>query len=241
MGHERTGRLDIGLLLRVALIAILAFSNIVFYVTYQGSSEKYSSLWEDYGNLTARHLSLKNDYEKLENDYEELRGVYNTLNIQYRNLNSDYESLKAKLSSLYNQYNRLSNDYSSLKKAYETLWEGRGYDIRDPTYNEVLEFISSDKTDENEYDPGSYTCINFAADVKNNAFYKGYRCGYVYILFPDSGHAIVCFNTVDRGLVFIEPQSDDVVNLVIGQPYWNRSKYYAPDYDDTVIRFVICW
>ncbi|MGQ9680552.1 MAG: hypothetical protein ACUVV4_07295 [Candidatus Bathyarchaeia archaeon] len=219
MGHEGTGRLRIGLLLRVALVAILAFSNIVFYVTYQGSSEKYNSLWEEYKHLVSKKLSLKNDYGNLEGYYEEL-GVYNTLDIQYSDL---------------------SNGYSSLKEAYETLLAGGGYGIRDPTYNEVLKFISSDKTDENEYDPESYTCINFAADVKNNAFYKGYRCGYVEILFPDSGHAIVCFNTADRGLVFIEPQTDEVMNLVIGRPYWNRSKYCAPDYDDTVIRFVICW
>lgn len=241
MEHERTGRLRIGLLLCVALATILAFSNIMFYVAYQDSSKKYSSLWGDYENLISKYFGLKNDYWNLEGDYEELRGVYNTLNIQYRDLNSDYESLKARYNSLYNQYNNLSSDYSSLKEAYETLLAGGGYEIRDPAYYEVLEFISSDKTDENEYDPGSYTCINFAADVKNNAFYKGYRCGYVEILFPDSGHAIVCFNTTDHGLGFIEPQSDYVMNLVIGQPYWDRSKYYAPDYDDTVIRFVICW
>lgn len=117
---------------------------------------------------------------------------------------------------------------------------GTGYNIRDPTYREMLNFIASDKTDENEYSE-NYTCFHFTADVKSHAFDEGYRCGFVYILFPDSAHAIVCFNTTDQGLIFIEPQSDEIVTLTIGQPYWDRAKYEPPDYDDTVISFTIIW
>jgi len=117
---------------------------------------------------------------------------------------------------------------------------GRGYNIRDPTYQEMLAFIALDKTDENEYSE-SYTCFHFTADVKSHAFEAGYRCGFVYIRFPDSAHAIVCFNTTDRGLIFIEPQSDDIVTLAIGQPYWDRTKYLPPEYNDTVVSFTIIW
>lgn len=108
---------------------------------------------------------------------------------------------------------------------------GRGYTIRDPTYQEVLIFISEDKTDENEYIPGKYTCLNFAADFKNNAFQAGYRCGFVEIEFPEAAHAIVCFNTTDQGLIFIEPQTDEIVTLSVGEFYWDR----------IVVRFVIIW
>jgi len=117
---------------------------------------------------------------------------------------------------------------------------GRGYNIRDPTYQEMLAFIALDKTDENEYSE-NYTCFHFTADVKSHAFERGYRCGFVYIRFPDSAHAIVCFNTTDRGLIFIEPQSDDIVTLAIGQPYWDRTKYLPPEYNDTVVSFTIIW
>lgn len=118
---------------------------------------------------------------------------------------------------------------------------GRGYTIRDPTYEEVTQFITSDQTDKNEYNKENYTCANFAADIKNNAFTIGYRCGYVGIEFPDSAHAIVCFDTIDHGLIFIEPQDDEIVTLEIGQPYWDRTKYPEPTYDDTIIRFLIVW
>ena len=93
-----------------------------------------------------------------------------------------------------------------------------GWYIRDPTYDETIAFTNSDKTDENEYTP-NYVCYDFTADFNSNAFQMGYRCGFVYIEFFDSAHAIVCFNTTDRGLIYIEPQSDEIVTLTIGQPY----------------------
>lgn len=137
--------------------------------------------------------------------------------------------------------------YASYNVGYDSGYSGgilegvgRGYNIRDPAYNEALQFTRSDQTDKNAYN-ASYTCLNFAADFKNNAFKARYRCGYVVIAFPSASHSIVCFNTTDRGLIFIEPQADEIVKLTVGQPYWNRAKYKAPDFDDTIIRFVIVW
>lgn len=117
---------------------------------------------------------------------------------------------------------------------------GRGFNIRDPTYLEALNFILQDQTDKNEYNSENYTCLNFAADIKNNAFKAGYRCGFVYIRFPEAAHAIVCFNTTDYGLIFIEPQTDEIVKLEIGKPYWDRTRYMIT-YNDTVVSYVIIW
>jgi hypothetical protein len=102
--------------------------------------------------------------------------------------------------------------------------------IRDPTYQEALQFISSDQTDKNQYNQ-SYTCINFANDFVNNALNQRYRCGFVLIDFPESCHAIACFNTSDRGLIFVEPQTDELVTLSTGQQYTGK----------TVLRFSITW
>jgi hypothetical protein len=106
----------------------------------------------------------------------------------------------------------------------------RYYNVRDPTYQEALQFISSDQTDKNQYNQ-SYTCISFANDFVNNALNEGYRCGFVVIDFPESCHAIVCFNTSDKGLIFVEPQTGQLVTLTTGQPYMGM----------TVLRFSITW
>ena len=116
---------------------------------------------------------------------------------------------------------------------------GSGYSIRDPSYQEMMEFITLDNTDQNTYST-NYVCYDFASDVSSNASLEGYRCGFVYIEFSDSGHAIVCFDTVDQGLIFIEPQDDNIVTLIVGQPYWDRTIYVA-EYDDTIVKFVIIW
>jgi len=118
-------------------------------------------------------------------------------------------------------------------------------ELRDPTYLEALQFIESDQTDKNLYKAQEYTCANFATEFKSNALKAGYRCGYVRVFFADWSHALNCFNTTDRGLIFVEPQLDEIVTLTIGQPYWDRTRY-APryngrTYNDTVTGFLIEW
>ena len=117
---------------------------------------------------------------------------------------------------------------------------GRGYAIRDPTFNEAITFTTVDRTDEKAYSD-NYTCVDFAAEFKENAFQAEYRCGFVYIEFVEGAHSVVCFDTTDRGLIFIEPQSDEVVILNMGEPYYDRTTYDPPDFDDTITRFVIIW
>lgn len=117
---------------------------------------------------------------------------------------------------------------------------GSGFTIRNPTYQEMENFIAADKTNQNTYIYPTYVCWNFAGDVTNNAFTAGFRCGFVYVSFPDSAHAIVCFTTIDQGLVFIEPQDDSIMSLIIGEHYWDRSKYII-NYDDTIVHYSIIW
>lgn len=117
---------------------------------------------------------------------------------------------------------------------------GRGYTIRDPTYSEVLAFIESDQTQKNVHNE-SYTCYEFTRDVCNNAFDAGFRAGDVYIEFSDGAHALVCFDTVDKGLVFLEPQTDEVMTVEVGVQYWDRSIYQTPDFDDTIVKYGIIW
>ena len=119
---------------------------------------------------------------------------------------------------------------------------GSGYSLRNPSYYELMDFLEQDPTDENEYQEDVYTCVDFVTDLNNNAEDVGLRAAYVYIEFPgDRAHSIAAFETVDRGMVFIEPQFDDEVTLVVGNSYSEDNGYEDPDYNDTVVRYTVAW
>ncbi len=127
---------------------------------------------------------------------------------------------------------------------------GHGYTLRDPTYEEVITFLGQDKTDENEYIEdtyGVYVCSHFTRDVDNNAEEAGLRCAFVELRYPDGGHAIIAFDTIDEGLVYFDAQTDERVRPVIGKRYYQciepKPGYYypRPSYDDTINDILVIW
>jgi len=71
-----------------------------------------------------------------------------------------------------------------------------------PTYSQLLAFIEEDKTDEQRYIPGKYTCGDFAETVHNNAEKAGYKAGWVTIEGID--HCCNAFQTSDEGMIYID-------------------------------------
>ena len=140
-------------------------------------------------------------------------------------------------------------DYEGYHRGYEQGYRigciegaGSGYTLRDPTYSELMDFLEEDTTDKNEYVEGSYTCVDFVGDLNNNAENEGFRAAYVYIEYPGvRAHAVAAFETVDEGLVYIEPQYDDEVEVRPGISYSEENGYKEPDSDDTIDRVVIVW
>jgi hypothetical protein len=118
---------------------------------------------------------------------------------------------------------------------------GSGYTIRDPTYDEMIAFLRADKTNENKYDSNTYNCYDYTSDICKNAVEQGYRVGFVYLYFKESAHALVCFNTTDRGLVYVEPQYDNIVKVAVGIHYWSNIPNVRTDFDDQIVRFGIIW
>ncbi|MCL2134933.1 MAG: hypothetical protein FWH37_05185 [Candidatus Bathyarchaeota archaeon] len=118
---------------------------------------------------------------------------------------------------------------------------GSGYNIRDPTYAEMMVFIEADQTDKKVYDADTYNCYDYTKDFCDNAAAHGYRTGFVYIYFKESAHALVCFNTADKGLIFIEPQYDAIVNVAVGINYWDVVEGVKSPFDDTIVRFGVIW
>lgn len=81
--------------------------------------------------------------------------------------------------------------------------------LKDPTYEEMNSFLSQDKTDQRKYSKPHYVCIHFARDLDLSAARKGIRSAVVVVNFTNqTGHTLNAFQTVDEGLIFIEPQED---------------------------------
>ena len=115
--------------------------------------------------------------------------------------------------------------------------------FKNPTYNQAEQFIAVDPTNSNLYIPGKYVCSNFAEDFQANAKKSGFNCGVVTVLFSDlSTHALDCFNTTDRGLIFVEPQTDQLVSLNEGKAYSGLSRTgNSQENGTTIIGFYTDW
>lgn len=143
----------------------------------------------------------------------------------------------------------LSEIESQLKTTEAILQATRlsQYKQHDPTYDEVLAFLEDDQTNHTEYIENERVCSHFAATVNNTAEKMGIRCALVIVRFSERNHAIIGFDTLDQGMVFFEPQSDEAVYPVIGKEYWRciqpRPGFYyeKPDYDDVITELVIIW
>jgi len=170
-------------------------------------------------------------------------------------VNNDLEAMQAELATVEIELSEskelaesLEDTLSNLQVNYAKLTTGYGYVLRDPSYQEMKDFLKQDETSEQEYLRNEYICVDFAANVKANAAREGIRCAYVVIEYlGTTGHAIVAFDTTDRGLVYIEPQFDWDVEPEIGRRYYEcvvppPGQYMTePEYDDMIARIVVIW
>lgn len=114
----------------------------------------------------------------------------------------------------------------SILKQYDLL-------LKKPTFDEVMAFIKEDGTDQMMV----ANCLTRAERLNNEAINRGIWC-YVILFNYFTGssygfHAIVAFDTKDKGLVYIEPATDDVVKCDIGVEYSEqlcKSKWICPTY-----------
>lgn len=93
--------------------------------------------------------------------------------------------------------------------------------LKNPTFQELRNFVLNDPTHNHPFITNDYECRNFATDMINNAFRQGWLAGFVLICYsPAYGqHAVVAFNTTDRGLIYIEPQTGAAINIKVGGTY----------------------
>jgi hypothetical protein len=94
--------------------------------------------------------------------------------------------------------------------------------LRNPTFEEMRNFIIKDPTSRKQFIANQYECRHFATQVDNNAKAAGWECGFALLCYAQGQHAVVAFNTTDRGLIFIEPQTDAAIDIKVGGIYQNQ-------------------
>lgn len=88
--------------------------------------------------------------------------------------------------------------------------------LNNPTYIEVTEFIAEDCTDTSK----AGNCVDYSACLIKNARSKHMAVYPVILNFYERGsHLLTAFETSDKGLVFIEPQTDEEVDVHVGGKY----------------------
>ena len=192
--------------------------------------------------------TTQTDLVKTQNELQDTSSQLQDTTAKLAQTQADYTKASQALDSEKKLAASLQISLNNLQVNYSTLTSGVGYVLNDPTYQQIRAFLAADNTDSFAYVTDDFVCHDFAAQVAYNAKRQKIRCGYVLIDFTaPPGHAIIAFNTTDKGLVYIEPQTDEVVNLAVGRHYWasvvsaNGAPYLPPDYDDTVKDTFILW
>jgi hypothetical protein len=118
------------------------------------------------------------------------------------------------------------------------IWLHNNPEASNPTWNELVEFLRNDTTDQHVYYISSFVCADFAEMLHNNAEKAGIRAAFVSIdleYYPMSGHSCNAFQTTDKGLVYIDctgsiqgVNADKVVDVKAGQDYIPISIFPEP-------------
>lgn len=166
--------------------------------------------------------SYENALQALENAREELS-----------RLEEDCRQLESQLEG---SYSLLERRFRKLAEAYDNLLIEGGLEghslvvdqedvLVNPSRYDLVRFLERNGVDENEYVATSYACSDFARDLQHHAHEAGFRSACVTLDFAESagsaGHVMNAFETVDEGLLFVEPQNDEIFeNLHVGGRYW---------------------
>ena len=223
----------------VALIVVLVVGIFYFVVRWQLTEQ----------DLALAMAELSGTQATLAGSEGELLDTQSELAVLRSELDSTKSYLADVEAELQLTNDNLSNVEAELADTKDRLdaMEADALHLHNPTYEEALDFLERDRTDANEYIEGEYVCSHFAADINNNAEKQGIRCALVDVRFPDSGHAIIAFETTDEGLVYFEPLTDDRVRPVIGKRYYRCIEpepgyiYSKPSFNDTIEDIVVIW
>jgi hypothetical protein len=205
-------------------------------VTLQDVNTK---LTDSQNQLTSTQSQLKSSQSQLALTQEQLTTSQEQLTSTQDELTSTQVQLKSTQNSLTSVQNQLTTSQNDLT-TYKNTLNGLGitlssskscFDVvlvdnpeaKNPTWNQLVSFLSQDKTENHTYIKGVYDCSQFSRDVHNNAEAAGIKAAEVQVSFSNdiAGHALNAFLTTDYGLVYVsctEPP-DTIDRVISGKEY----------------------
>ena len=166
-------------------------------------------------NVSGSQLNLSSNITGYETILSGLQGTINSLQGTVNSQQSTMSNQQSTITSQLQQIVNLNRNVSSLSKQLIQKY----LFTHNPTYNETVDFVSGDHTNNHIYNATTYNCIDFSKDLLHNATLEGIRCLYVVMTLSNgtniTGHNINCFNTTDSGYIFVEPQSDILYNQTV--------------------------
>lgn len=97
---------------------------------------------------------------------------------------------------------------------------------KDPTFEQLIDFLKTDDTDNYNYEINKFMCGEFAELLHNNAEKRGIKAGLVVIEFSNTTtiHALNIFNTTDKGFVYVDVTGKNFTE--IRKPYLEQKCNY---------------
>ncbi len=144
------------------------------------------------------------------------------------------EGLKEGNEAGYQEGSKLGYLEATGGEAAEIAVEG-SYFLYNPTYEEMLIILGQGDMDT-------------AQEIVDYAESNGIRVAYVRAPIARQAregrvylYQLVAFETVDNGLVIIEPWSHREVKIAVGESYSRLNGFPESEYDDTVTKVTVVW
>ena len=216
-------------LLGASLIIISLSVSITVNINFYNEIAKLNSQTEDLRVDLASNFRLN---EELKKQVENRDLQIDNLTLKVNLLNSSSLRLKNKNLNLTKQLIKDNGNLNELTGKFESLKGKIG--LINPTYKQLEDFVRKDKTDEKEW-AYKYDCTEFSNEFISNFANEGYFSCSTEIDYTKSpggkrfGHIIVAINTTDKGLIYLEPQTDNLINPVFMKKNYNYCS--AVDWD----------
>lgn len=243
----------------------LTDANRTYSNQITGLNGQLTSLTDTNHTYSSEINSLNSQVTSLTDSNQTYSNQISNLKAQATSLTNTNQTYSIQISNLTDQLQLYKDTFgSSVTSGVSPRANGQTYSLinnpeaSNPTFAQLMNFISSDKTDQKTYIPGVYVCTDYARDIHDNAEKAGIRAGWVGIEFKNQiiGHACNVFQTSDRGLVYIDclglevdkygPSNRDLIVSVKKGEVYHPTFVFSTDWQvindmETVIDIQIYW